>query len=164
MTFVSLVFATFVAFVAFWVDLAFVLVGRSRASEYTGGAFSGHIGPAFWMALGGLIALMLALCATGCGMFGKYKDKRNRRSSFDREEKLAGAGSRKPYVSLPSRMRGQSLTWHSWQRKAAPVAAAPMQQNTYPGVTPAHNVTVHPIDPATGTYAATVVPNNQQRY
>lgn len=125
-TFITLVLSSFVGFVAFWVDLAVVLVGRSRVNSYTNGVYQGHIGNAFWMALGGMIALILALCFTGCGMFGHYrKDRKERRAAeFDRENKFA-----------PQRKR------HFWQKRRAEPAPAMHQTTmaTYPETTPYGN-------------------------
>lgn len=125
-TFITLVLSSFIGFVAFWVDLAVVLVGRSRVNSYTNGAFNGHIGNAFWMALGGMIALILALCFTGCGMFGHYrKDRKERRAAeFDRENKFA-----------PQRKR------HFWQKRRAEPAPVMHQTTmaTYPETTPYGN-------------------------
>lgn len=131
--------SSFIGFVAFWVDLAVVLVGRSRFNSDTNGNYQGHIGNAFWMALGGTvsithfpqstptdsrqIALILALCFTGCGMFGHYrKDRKERRAAeFDRENKFA-----------PQRKR------HFWQKRRAEPAPVMHQTTmaTYPETTP----------------------------
>jgi hypothetical protein len=43
------------AWVAFWLDVALILIARKRINHYTNGAFSAHIGNAFWLSLAGAV-------------------------------------------------------------------------------------------------------------
>ncbi|OCF40056.1 hypothetical protein I317_06131 [Kwoniella heveanensis CBS 569] len=78
LTFISLIFAAFASWLSFALDLALALVTRNRIEDYTNDLFTGEIGNAVWIALGGAVALTLAICLAGCGMFGRYSDRGNR--------------------------------------------------------------------------------------
>lgn len=74
-TFLTLFLSSLMAWIAFWLNLALVLVARKRINDYTDGVFTGHIGNALWISLAGAVALTGAICLAGCGMFGRYSDK-----------------------------------------------------------------------------------------
>ena len=57
--FITLFGSSLIGWIAFWLDLALILVARKRIGDYTDGAFSGHIGNALWIALAGAVRLTL---------------------------------------------------------------------------------------------------------
>lgn len=57
LTFFSLLLSGVVGWLAFWLDLALVLIVRKKVNDQSGsGGFTGHIGNATWMALGGMVS------------------------------------------------------------------------------------------------------------
>ncbi|KAK1927613.1 hypothetical protein DB88DRAFT_507690 [Papiliotrema laurentii] len=81
--FVTLFLSALFGWIAYWINLGFVLTARSRVWSYSNNVFSGHIGNAFWMTFGGAIALTIAICLAGCGSFGRYSEEstKNRRDA-----------------------------------------------------------------------------------
>ncbi|WVQ78845.1 hypothetical protein IAT38_000936 [Cryptococcus sp. DSM 104549] len=78
-TFLTLLLSSFAAWIAFWLDLAIVLVARARIKKYTDGLVVGHFGNAVWIGLAGAVCLSVAICLAGCGSFGRYRsDYRSR--------------------------------------------------------------------------------------
>jgi hypothetical protein len=63
--------ATFVAWV---VDMILFGIARQR---YRDAGDIAQYGNANWLTLGALVALLLAFCASACGVFGRYKRKRD---------------------------------------------------------------------------------------
>ncbi|WWC68554.1 uncharacterized protein I206_102483 [Kwoniella pini CBS 10737] len=76
-TFVSLFFAVISAWLAWALDLALALVARHRIEDASNDVLDARIGNGVWIALGGAVALTLALCFAGCGMFGRFGNERN---------------------------------------------------------------------------------------
>lgn len=62
--------ATFVVWV---IDMILFGIGRQR---YRDAGEIAQYGNANWLTLGALVALLLAFCASACGVFGRYKRKR----------------------------------------------------------------------------------------
>jgi hypothetical protein len=67
----------FFGWIAFWINLAFVINSRSRVQNYTDGVWTGHIGNAFWLSFGAVLALSLATCFAGVSAFSE-EEKRDR--------------------------------------------------------------------------------------
>ncbi|GFZ48411.1 hypothetical protein JCM24511_06159 [Saitozyma sp. JCM 24511] len=57
--------------IAFWINLGFVLNTRSHVGNVTNQVWTGDIGNAFWLSFGGAIALSVALCFAGVGSFSE---------------------------------------------------------------------------------------------
>lgn len=55
MLFITLFFSSFAAWIAFWLNLALVLVAHKRIEDYTSDTLSGHIGNGLWMSLAGAV-------------------------------------------------------------------------------------------------------------
>ncbi|WWC60403.1 uncharacterized protein I303_102975 [Kwoniella dejecticola CBS 10117] len=71
-TFISLFFSVLSGWLAWALDLALALVARHRIEDASNDVLDARIGNGVWLALGGVVALTLALCFAGCGMFGRY--------------------------------------------------------------------------------------------
>ncbi|KAK0502878.1 pali-domain-containing protein [Armillaria luteobubalina] len=65
--------ATLVTLVAWVIDM--VLFGIAR-NHFRNQNVSAQYGNACWLTLGALVALLLAFCASACGVFGSYRKKR----------------------------------------------------------------------------------------
>jgi hypothetical protein len=61
--------------VAFVVDMILWNIVRQRIRDDTSGN-SAALSNANWMTLAGLLALVLATCAAGCGSFGRYQRRK----------------------------------------------------------------------------------------
>ncbi|OCF75086.1 hypothetical protein I204_03935 [Kwoniella mangroviensis CBS 8886] len=75
-TFISLFFSVLTAWLAWALDLALALVARHRIEDASDDVLDARIGNGVWLALGGAVAVTLALCFAGCGMFGRYRSDR----------------------------------------------------------------------------------------
>ncbi|WWC88079.1 uncharacterized protein L201_002983 [Kwoniella dendrophila CBS 6074] len=75
-TFISLFFSVLTAWLAWALDLALALVARHRIEDASNDILDAKIGNGVWLALAGAIALTLATCFAGCGMFGRYRSDR----------------------------------------------------------------------------------------
>lgn len=67
-TFFVLFLSALAGWLAFWLDLALVLIARHKVTDHATGAqvISGHIGKAVWFALGGIVSCLAS-----------YQDTRN---------------------------------------------------------------------------------------
>jgi hypothetical protein len=75
--FIFVLLAAFFEWIAFWINLGFVLNTRSNISRDTGGLWTGHIGNAFWLSLGSALALSFATCFAGVSSFSE-EERRDR--------------------------------------------------------------------------------------
>ncbi|KAG6918051.1 hypothetical protein DXG01_016707 [Tephrocybe rancida] len=66
--------ATLVTLVAFVLDM--VLFGITRHRLRNAG-FNAQFGNANWLTLGALVALLLGFCASACGVFGRYRRRKD---------------------------------------------------------------------------------------
>ena len=58
LTFVTLLLATALAWLVWFLDLALVLVARNRIKDASNGALVGHIGNAVWMGLAAAVSTL----------------------------------------------------------------------------------------------------------
>jgi len=58
LTFVTLLLATSLAWLVWFLDLALVLVARNRIKDVSNGALVGHIGNAVWMGLAAAVSTL----------------------------------------------------------------------------------------------------------
>ncbi|TFK44197.1 pali-domain-containing protein [Crucibulum laeve] len=65
--------ATLATLLAWVIDM--VLFGITR-NRYRGDNIPAQYGNANWLTLGALVALMLGFCASACGVFGRYRRRR----------------------------------------------------------------------------------------
>ncbi|KAF8800271.1 pali-domain-containing protein [Phlegmacium glaucopus] len=65
--------ALLITFVAWVIDMILFGIGRQR---YRNEGEKAQYGNANWLTLGALVALLLAFCASACGVFGRYRRKR----------------------------------------------------------------------------------------
>ncbi|WVQ65015.1 uncharacterized protein L199_003185 [Kwoniella botswanensis] len=75
-TFISLFFSVLTAWLAWALDLTLALVARHRIEDASDDVLDARIGNGVWLALGGAVAVTIALCLAGCGMFGRYRSDR----------------------------------------------------------------------------------------
>jgi hypothetical protein len=68
------VLALLTTFVAWVIDMTLFGIGRQR---YRNTGVKAQYGNANWLTLGALVALVLALCTSACGVFGQYRRKRD---------------------------------------------------------------------------------------
>ncbi|KAL7424671.1 hypothetical protein Q5752_000355 [Cryptotrichosporon argae] len=103
LTLLVLVIAQIAAWLSFALDLALALVARHKIRDYTDDAFTGQLGNAIWLALGGAVALSLAGLFACCGVFGRYSSRHAR------------------YVDAPVGAEPKAYPRRRfWQRKTAP--------------------------------------------
>ncbi|KAI9632738.1 SUR7/PalI family-domain-containing protein [Dioszegia hungarica] len=96
--FLTLFFTSLAAWVAFALDISIALVARKRVEDYTRDVFDARLGAGVWLALAAAILLTLAICAAGCGSFGRYSEKY--RSSHDASPGMTVVGE-KPKRRFP---------------------------------------------------------------
>ncbi|KAK0448340.1 pali-domain-containing protein [Desarmillaria tabescens] len=65
--------ATLVTLVAWVIDMVLFGIARNNFRDQN---FDSQYGNACWLTLGALIALLLAFCASACGVFGNYRKRR----------------------------------------------------------------------------------------
>ena len=56
--FLTLLVSTIAGWIAFWLDLALVLIAKARIWDATDGIVQGYIGDALWLALAGVVSLL----------------------------------------------------------------------------------------------------------
>lgn len=56
LTFITLMLASLMAWLVWFLDLALVLVARKRINSFTNGALTGHIGNALWLGLAAAVS------------------------------------------------------------------------------------------------------------
>ncbi|KAG6828812.1 hypothetical protein H0H92_006694 [Tricholoma furcatifolium] len=66
--------ATLVTLVAFVLDMALFGITRNRIRD---AGVSAQYGNANWLTLGALVALLLGFCASACGVFGRYRRRKD---------------------------------------------------------------------------------------
>lgn len=66
--------ALLTTFVAWVIDMILFGIARQR---YRNTGEKAQYGNANWLTLGALVALLLAFCASACGVFGRYRRKRD---------------------------------------------------------------------------------------
>jgi len=66
--------AMLTTFVAWVIDMILFGIGRQR---YRDAGEKAQYGNANWLTLGALVALLLSFCASACGVFGRYRRKRD---------------------------------------------------------------------------------------
>lgn len=67
--------ALLTTFVVWVIDMILFGIARQR---YRNAGQKAQYGNANWLTLGALVALLLAFCASACGVFGRYRRKWNR--------------------------------------------------------------------------------------
>ncbi|KAH9057335.1 pali-domain-containing protein [Lactarius vividus] len=65
--------AALITLVAFVLDMVLFSIARH---EFRKLGWSSQYGNAIWLTLGALVALLLAFCTAGCGIFGSYRHRR----------------------------------------------------------------------------------------
>ncbi|KAF5372898.1 hypothetical protein D9758_001775 [Tetrapyrgos nigripes] len=65
--------ATIITFIAFVLDMVLFGIARNRFRDQ---GTQAEYGNANWLTLGALVALLLGTCASGCGIFGRYRRNR----------------------------------------------------------------------------------------
>ncbi|GFZ49934.1 hypothetical protein JCM24511_07337 [Saitozyma sp. JCM 24511] len=111
--FIFVILGAIFEWLAFWINLGFVLNTRSHIHNYTGGLWTGHIGNAFWLSFGSAMALSFAVCFAGVGAFSE-EEKRERNTPVPQVHE-------KPGRRWPWQKRRNSAT----ASEVAPVAAYP---------------------------------------
>ncbi|KAG6844616.1 hypothetical protein H0H87_005473 [Tephrocybe sp. NHM501043] len=66
--------ATLVTLVAFVLDMALFGITRNRIRN---AGFDAQYGNANWLTLGALVALLMGFCASACGVFGRYRRRKD---------------------------------------------------------------------------------------
>ena len=66
--------ALLTTFVAWVIDMILFGIGRER---YHDAGDAAQYGNANWLTLGALVALLLAFCTSACGIFGRYRRRRD---------------------------------------------------------------------------------------
>jgi len=117
--FIFVLLAAFFEWIAFWINLGFVLNTRSNISRDTVGLWTGHIGNAFWLSFGSAMALSLAVCFAGVSSFSE--EERRDRDATNVNARPVPQVHEKPGRRWPWQKRRNSAT----ASEVAPVAAYP---------------------------------------
>jgi hypothetical protein len=125
--FIFALLGAFFGFIAFWINLGFVLNVRSHVGNYTSNVWSGHIGNAFWLSFGGFMALSLAVCFAGVASFSE-EERRDRDTAGVPavHERLGGRWPRVNRVISRRTVIDQANRWQERRHSAAASEASPV--------------------------------------